>query len=87
MFFKFNFLKFSDGEWQRFNSKFQYVNRMRHSEFLELFRKVGFQPLSVEADVESSEVEIVENLAAEFKNFSNKDLFTIRAKIVATRAK
>lgn len=81
---RFNFLTFSDKEWMPFNSKYQYVNRMRHSEFLELFRAAGLRPFNIEADVEDPQPEIVKNLSTDFEHFSDKDLFTIRAKIVAS---
>lgn len=80
---RFNFLTFSDEQWMPFNSKFQYVNRMRHSEYLGMFEKAGLRPLNVEADVEDPEPDIVKRLSTEFERFSNDDLFTIRAKIIA----
>ena len=81
---RFNFLTFSDEQWMPFNSKFQYVNRMRHSEYLEMFHKAGLRPFDIVADVEDPEPDIVENLSTEFKRFSTEDLFTIRAKIIAS---
>lgn len=80
---RFNFLTFSEKEWSLFNSDFQYVNRLRHSEYLELFRKLGFNPLAVEPDVEAPQPAILKNLAPEFHSFAVDDLFTIRSKIVA----
>lgn len=38
----YNFLRFPDGEWQRYNPDIHYQNRMRHFEYGELFREAGF---------------------------------------------
>ncbi len=46
----FNFLTYSEADWAPFQSRFQYVNRLRHSEYLQLFREAGFQLLSDQPD-------------------------------------
>lgn len=83
---QFNFLTFSDEAWQPYNSKLQYVNRLRHSEFLDLFSQAGLRALAVEPHVEAPPAELVQRLDARFRRFSTEDLFTVRAKIVAVPA-
>ena len=39
---RFNFLKYDDAQWRPFNSGLQYVNRLRHSDYVRLFREAGF---------------------------------------------
>lgn len=80
---QFNFLTFSDEAWEPYNSKFQYVNRLRHSEFLALFARAGLHASTVEPHVEAPQAEVVRRLDPRFRRFSMEDLFTLRAKIVA----
>jgi hypothetical protein len=80
---RFNFLTFSDQQWAPFNSGFQYVNRLRHSETIGLFLEAGFQFEDVEIDCAPPEPAILENLATRFRSFGGEDLFTQRALISA----
>jgi SAM-dependent methyltransferase len=79
----FNFLTYSDNDWQPFQSHFQYVNRLRHSEYINLFEKAGFEIVLAVADRKPVEPQILARLAPRFQNFSQEDLFTLGALIVA----
>jgi SAM-dependent methyltransferase len=79
----FNFLTYSDEDWQPFQSRFQYVNRLRHSEYVSLFERAGFEIVLVCPDRRSVEPAILERLAPRFRKFSEEDLFTLGALIVA----
>ncbi|AMA59281.1 class I SAM-dependent methyltransferase [Bradyrhizobium sp. CCGE-LA001] len=79
----FNFLTYSDEEWYPFQSRFQYVNRLRHSEYLQLFKDAGFEILSDRPDCRSPEPAIMARLAPQFRQFSERDLFTLGSLIVA----
>jgi SAM-dependent methyltransferase len=83
----FNFLAYSEEDWAPFQSRFQYVNRLRHSEYLQLFREAGFRVLSDRPDRKSTEPEIMERLAPCFRQFSEEDLFTLGSLIVACPTK
>jgi hypothetical protein len=78
-----NFLKFSEAEWRPFNSSLQYVNRLRHSEYVKIFEDTGFSVLKVEVDHLSIDKDILRQLAPQFKKFDPLDLFTLRAIIVS----
>jgi SAM-dependent methyltransferase len=39
----YNFLKYSDSAWQWYNPAFHYQNRLRHNDYLQLFREEGFE--------------------------------------------
>lgn len=80
---RFNFLKFTAAEWAPYNSRFHYVNRLRHSEFLEIFNEQRFEIIAAAPDIEPAQNEILTALAPEFRGFTEQDLFTIRAKIIA----
>lgn len=83
----FNFLTYSDEEWQPFQSRFQYVNRLRHSEYVGLFKAAGFQIIAEHPDRRPVEPSISANLAPRFRQFSEEDLFTLGALIVARPTK
>lgn len=44
---RYNFLQYSSARWRTFNSRIQFVNRLRHSEYLNLFRAAGFELVEV----------------------------------------
>lgn len=37
-----NFLKFNSDEWEKYNHKYHYQNRLRHNEYINIFLKTGF---------------------------------------------
>jgi len=39
----YNFYKYSEKEWRRYNPRMHYVNRLRHSDFVKLFDRLGFE--------------------------------------------
>jgi len=78
----FNFLTYSEEEWAPFQSRFQYVNRLRHSQYLQLFREAGFELLSDQPDRRPPERQILQQLAPCFAGFSEEDLFTLGSLIV-----
>lgn len=80
---RLNFLSFSDEDWQPHNSRFMYLNRLRHSEFLKLFENSGFG--SIEAypfQLSREEVQALE-LDARFRAMSFEDIATLRARVIA----
>lgn len=79
---RFNFLKFTAAQWRPYNSRFHYVNRLRHSEYVALFSGQGFK-VEASPDVEPPEPDILAALAPDFQGFTERDLFTTRAKIIA----
>jgi hypothetical protein len=80
---RFNFLTYTQQAWRPFNSPFQYVNRLRHSDFLSLFAECGMKVIFAEPDRAPAEPLILERLAPEFRAYEVADLFTVRAMIIA----
>jgi hypothetical protein len=77
---RLNFLKYSSDGWRRFNSRMQYVNRLRHSDYLQLFENAGFRI------VEESSIQGVPphgDIAHEFCHYEPSDLFAVKGRIVA----
>lgn len=79
----FNFLTYSDKAGAPFQSQFQYVNRLRHSEYLQLFEEAGFDVLRDDPDRRPPEQPIIDRLAPDFRKFSGEDLFTLGSTIIA----
>lgn len=42
----YNFMRFSEADWTRYNPAIHYQNRLRHCEYAELFKNAGFVPLA-----------------------------------------
>jgi hypothetical protein len=83
---RFNFLTFNAEAWRRYNPGLHYVNRLRHSEFVRLFRDAGYVIARNEPTVSAHDPDILQRLSSEFKSFDHDDLFTLRSWIVATSA-
>ncbi len=73
-----NFLQFSSTTWKKYGEGLAYHNRMRCSEFSEIFRKTGFVSLIEKKRVDPDAASAIENktieLDHEFKKFSLEDL-------------
>jgi hypothetical protein len=78
---RFNFLRYSDAQWSRYNSRFQFVNRLRHSDYLSLFLEAGFT--IVEASTTPGIVPGALDIDARFAPYTCDDLFTLNGVIVA----
>lgn len=40
---QYNFLRYSEKEWKKYNPPLHYVNRLRHSDFVRMFMQAGFE--------------------------------------------
>lgn len=78
---RLNFLRYSDLAWRPFNSGYHYVNRLRHSDYLKLFRNAGFVILEETATL--AEPPIGFRVAPQFEKYEASDLFAIKGRIVA----
>jgi hypothetical protein len=80
---RFNFLKFSERQWAKYNSGLQHVNRLRHGDYLKLFRAAGFTIAEERSILGEPMPEIRSNLAPAFRAYSERDLFSLAGYIVA----
>lgn len=46
----YNFLQFSDREWAFYNPSLQYQNRLRHVDYMRLFKEGGFEILEIQSN-------------------------------------
>jgi hypothetical protein len=79
-----NFLQYSTNEWSRYgDSKFIYMNRLRHDDFEDIFKKLKYKNKYVEISKENDYQKIIESnnfkLAKCFSNKSNEVLSIIGA--------
>ncbi|MGY3359737.1 hypothetical protein ACVWZK_006400 [Bradyrhizobium sp. GM0.4] len=78
---RLNFLRYSDDEWRPFNSGKQYVNRLRHSDYLRMFREAGFTILEESSVAGQPPADL--KLAGKFEGYEPSDLFAIKGRIIA----
>lgn len=78
---RLNFLRYNDDEWRPFNSGMQYVNRLRHSDYLRLFREAGFTILEESSVL--GEVPSGLTVARQFRHYAAADLYAIKGRILA----
>lgn len=78
---RFNFLKYSDLEWKKYNPSIHYVNRLRHSDYVSVMKKCGLQIIS--CDSFSEEIPDKLEISPEFLKYSSDDISILRSRIVA----
>ncbi len=75
----YDFLKYSKVEWNKIQTKFDYHNRLRLPEYLEIFKKSGFDVLYIEHDTAKDNEEKYKKykkleIHPDFKKYSEKEL-------------
>ncbi|WP_407146975.1 methyltransferase domain-containing protein [Bradyrhizobium sp. ORS 86] len=78
---RLNFLRYSDEEWRPFNSGRQFVNRLRHSDYLRLFREAGFQIVEESSVQGMPPADLVP--AQQFRKYAPEDLLAVKGQIIA----
>lgn len=75
---KWNFYRYSDQEWVRFNPKRHYQNRLRHCDHEQLFREAGLHIRRSERIIPDWAERHLEQvpLSEQFAHYSRKDLIT-----------
>jgi SAM-dependent methyltransferase len=84
----YNFLKFSDEEWKRFNPTLHYQNRLRHVDHMRLFIDAGLDLIENDATRSrsaSDEMLGQITLAKKFRHYSLDDLLPVRGVILARK--
>lgn len=72
----YNYMMFSDEDWEKFNSPGHYQNRRRHCEYVELFTATGFKVVSAEPLFEYPNTSLPprSTLHKHFQQFNERDL-------------
>lgn len=81
----FNFLQYSDKEWEKYNPSMHYQNRMRHSDYEKIFLDCGFEIIENEPrPLVEGDIQIIKNMHIDekFKKYSIEDLAIRQANFV-----
>jgi SAM-dependent methyltransferase len=83
-----NFLRYSSSVWKRFaKNPLDYMNRMRHSEYLGLLSDSGFEVVIDDSKVDAAALADIGRLPIDesFRKFAIEDLAILMSKLVARR--
>ena len=84
---KINFLKYSNFKWNILaGNKFMYHNRLRSTDYLELFERYQYPIVKMDTLVDSRSLDLLENgfkLNPQFEKYKKEDLATFDCKIVS----
>ena len=69
----YHFLRFSQRRWELFNNSLQYQNRLRHSQYLDIFERSGWF-LTAEDVTRDTALLASESVHADFSHFAPEDL-------------
>jgi SAM-dependent methyltransferase len=83
----YNFLQFSDKEWQRYSTALLYQNRLRHCDYRSMFIEAGFEILDDQAAYDDAAEALLRHLplAKEFGSYSFEDLALVRGVLLLRR--
>jgi hypothetical protein len=84
----YNYLRYDDAEWRRFNPPMHYQNRLRHSDFRRMFRDCGFRIVEdepIQAD-NAAEMLAAIPLAPRFRAYDAADLAVEQGRFVLMKA-
>jgi SAM-dependent methyltransferase len=85
----YNFLRYPGAEWVRYNPSLNYQNRLRHADYLALYRQAGLDCVEVNRVQKPGDLELLASLpslAPEFQSYSPEDL-SVRTGFVLLRPK
>lgn len=82
---RINFLRYTENEWQRYNSKFIYQNRLRASDYQKLFENCGFEIVSCKPKIPNNLRTLIIDfpIALDYQQYNHEDLITTEIEIVA----
>lgn len=84
----YNFLKYSKKEWNKYNPSLHYQSRMRHSDYIRLIEKSGFNVVKEEVDLPSREQEAdlqALKIHSDYSGYHFEDLKILSSKLVLSK--
>jgi SAM-dependent methyltransferase len=83
----YNFLQFSEAEWQRYSTTLLYQNRLRHCDYRAIFTEAGFEILDDQPGYDGADEQLLHRLrlAEEFGRYSFEDLSSVRGVLLIRR--
>lgn len=85
----YNFLRYSEEEWSRYNSSIHYQNRLRHRDYVELFGRVGLDVREVrtlEPELRGLAELALVPVHADFRGYATEELGTRKGTFVLGKA-
>ena len=83
----YNYLKYSDQEWERYNPSLHYQNRLRHIDHIKIIKKTSFEIVNVDLNLPSHE-ELIQlkslKVSEKFQKYDINDL-SIKSSIIVLR--
>ena len=83
--FIYNFLKYNDKEWQKYNPSLHYQNRLRHSDYIKIILQTKFKIVKEQKDLPNA-TEIKAfcklKLSPKYKGYKQDDLMIKGSEIV-----
>jgi SAM-dependent methyltransferase len=73
----YNFLRYSDQEWQKYNPSLHYQNRLRHSDYMTLIAQTSFEVVGESPIIPNDhDLEVIETiaLAEKFQSYDPREL-------------
>ena len=83
----YNYLKYSDKHWERYNPSLHYQNRLRHVDHMNIIKKTSFDIVDVELNLpDKGEIDSLRslNISDKFKKYSIDDL-GVKSSIIVLR--
>lgn len=83
----FNYLKYSEKGWKKYNPSLHFQNRLRHKDYINLYKQAGFELLEVHPTVPENGMEILKtiNIHPEYEKYTMDELVIGDAFIVARK--
>lgn len=83
----YNYLKYSEQEWNKYNPSLHYQNRLRHIDHIEIVKKTSFEIVSIDLNLPNDE-ELIKlkslKVSDKFKKYSIDDL-SIKSSVIVLR--
>lgn len=83
---RINFLRFSDNDWANIaGNQFAYCNRLRASDYLNLFNEVGFDIIHMEKGIDENSMNKIQDgfkINKKFNLYKSEDICTTSLKII-----
>jgi predicted SAM-dependent methyltransferase len=87
---KYNYLRYSEKQWKKYNPPIQYQNRMRHKDYLRIYTDAGFEVIEDHQDIPDDETrKMLEDfpIAQEFRDKYTMDELAINGSWTILRKK
>lgn len=83
----YNYLKYSEQEWKKYNPSLHFQNRLRHKDYISMFEKSGFELLEVNPYIPENGMNLLKSVDvhSDFKHYTMDELAITSSEIVARK--